>query len=126
MKGLIIKKEWVDLILTGDKTWEMRSKNTDARGLIGLIESGSQTVVGVCSVVDSLGFICKECLKKTTRYHRVSDTSIDKDGFKYNFPWVLDSAIRLKEAVSYQHKPGQVIWVNFSDEVKNKVLSQLE
>lgn len=40
-KGLIIKKEWLDLILSGEKHWEMRSNITLIRGDIALIQSKS-------------------------------------------------------------------------------------
>ena len=45
-RALIIKKEWVDKILSGGKTWEMRSTKTTVTGVIGLIESGSGLLVG--------------------------------------------------------------------------------
>jgi len=37
VKALIIADPWIDLILDGRKTWEMRSRNTGHRGWFGLI-----------------------------------------------------------------------------------------
>lgn len=34
MNGLIIKKQWLDKILAGEKTWELRGSNTKVRGRI--------------------------------------------------------------------------------------------
>ena len=51
----MIRPHWIDLILKGTKTWEIRGSRTTARGTIGLIPSGSGTIVGVCEVVDCLG-----------------------------------------------------------------------
>ena len=53
--GLIIKKEHLEKILRGEKTWEVRGRATRRRGPIGLIESGSGLVVGACSLIDVEG-----------------------------------------------------------------------
>jgi ASCH domain len=45
VKGLIIDEPWISLIVSGEKTWEMRSRNTNVRGRIGLIRKGSKTVI---------------------------------------------------------------------------------
>ncbi len=55
MKGLIIRKTWIDYILEGKKTWEIRGCKTNIRGQIELIQSGSGLVIGCCEIVD-----CKE------------------------------------------------------------------
>ena len=44
----------IDRILEGTKTWEIRGSKTLVRETIGLIASGSGTVVGVCDVVGSV------------------------------------------------------------------------
>ena len=54
MKGLIIDEPWIGFILSGRKTWEMRSRNTQIRGRIGLIRKGSKMVVGVADLVDTV------------------------------------------------------------------------
>ena len=50
MKGLIIKSKWADLILNRDKTIELRSSNTNIRGTIGIIKSGSKKVYGTVDI----------------------------------------------------------------------------
>ncbi|MBD8246954.1 ASCH domain-containing protein [Xanthomonas campestris] len=45
MKGLVIDEPWISLILSGQKTWEMRSRATSIRGRIALIKKGSGTEV---------------------------------------------------------------------------------
>ena len=52
MKALIIKKPWIDNILDGKKTWEIRGSKTNIRGQIELIQSGSGLVVGSCEIID--------------------------------------------------------------------------
>lgn len=47
MDGLIIKKKWLDLILSGKKTLEIRGCSTKKTGVpIYLLESGSKRVRG--------------------------------------------------------------------------------
>lgn len=38
IRGLILKSPWIDLILDGRKTWEIRGSNTLVRGHIALIK----------------------------------------------------------------------------------------
>ncbi len=39
MKALVIRSPWIDLILAGSKTWEMRTKPTSIRGRVALIKA---------------------------------------------------------------------------------------
>src|SRR5438876_7688725 len=52
VKALIIDEPWISMIVSGQKTWEMRSRNTQVRGRIGLIRKGSKTVIGLADLVD--------------------------------------------------------------------------
>ena len=53
-RALIVRQPWIDLILSGEKTWEMRSRPTNVRGRIGLIEQGTGLIVGEC-FLDGVG-----------------------------------------------------------------------
>ncbi len=55
MDCLIIKEPYTDLILSGVKTWEIRGSRTHKRGKIGLIKSGSGTIIGEADLVDCIG-----------------------------------------------------------------------
>jgi hypothetical protein len=54
MRGLVIDEPWISLIISGEKTWEMRSRNTLVRGRIALIRKGSKTVIGTVDLVRTL------------------------------------------------------------------------
>jgi hypothetical protein len=54
MQGLIIRAPWIDMILAGTKTWEMRTAPCPHLGRIGLIRKGTGLIVGVANVVASL------------------------------------------------------------------------
>ena len=55
LNGLLIRTPWIDLILGGSKTWEIRGTRTSKRGRIGLIQSGTGAVIGVADLVDVAG-----------------------------------------------------------------------
>lgn len=107
-RALIVKQPWVDLILSGEKTWEMRSKRTLIRGRIGLIEQGTGLIVGECDLthsglpLDKLDAECFHC------FHRVDDLSLLE---KWRHPWHLENVKRYERPVKYDHPKGAVTWV---------------
>lgn len=115
-KGLVIRHPWIDLILSGRKTWEMRSKPTSIRGEIALIRAGSGLVCGVATLVDCLPPLSLEELRATTSFHAIPDSELE-EAYKggWNTPWVLQDVNRLDPPVPYEHPPGAVVWVNLSD-----------
>ncbi|MBO4695635.1 MAG: ASCH domain-containing protein [Clostridia bacterium] len=109
MKGLIIKKEWLNKILTGEKTWEIRGRNCRIRGKIELIQSGSGLVVGCCDLVDSFE-IDTEILKKEKKKHCIEDINVIH--YKKAYAWVIGNPVRYSTPRPYKHPRGAVIWVN--------------
>jgi hypothetical protein len=116
MKALTIKEPWISLILSGKKTWELRSRDTRVRGRIALIRKGSGTVVGVADLTATLPNLSRSDLKTNVAKHQVPQREIGLD-FRWNVAWVLEGARPLREPVPYQHPPGAVIWVNLPPEV---------
>ena len=65
MDGLIIKHKWLDLILKGQKTIEVRGSDTKKQGeTIYLLESGTSKVVGTCKIAATYPISCSDCQKK--------------------------------------------------------------
>src|SRR5665213_3012769 len=60
VRALLIRPAPLGQILEGTKTWEIRGSKTLVRETIGLIASGSGTVVGVCDLVDCVGPLSAE------------------------------------------------------------------
>jgi hypothetical protein len=122
MKGLLVKPPWIDKILAGKKTWELRGSRTRIRGLIALIQSGTGTVVGVCELVDVHGPLTRVELRRTTARHQVPATHF-RDGLRYRrtYAWQLRKARRLRRAVPYRHASGAVIWVNLPSSVTDAI-----
>ena len=112
VSGLIILKEPLDLILSGEKTWELRGKVCHKRGLIGLIESKSGTVVGTTELVDCVGPLSVADINKNLKKLGVSKNLKSLDQLRYETPyaWVLQNAKRFKKPIPYKHKSGVVVW----------------
>ena len=68
MKGLLVKSPWVDFILNGKKTWEIRGSNTRIRGRVGLIKSGSGTVMGTVKIVGSQELTLSDYQQSSARH----------------------------------------------------------
>lgn len=109
MKALIIKQPWIDYILEGKKTWEIRGCKTNIRGQIELIQSGSGLVVGSCNIID-----CKELTLNdyscNADKHNISETTTLP--YKRTYAWIIANAVRFKEPRKYKHPQGAIIWVN--------------
>jgi len=113
MKCLIIKQPWIDLILSGDKTWEMRSRPTNIRGRIGIIEQGTGLIVGEAELIDCInGMSHNRLYGYTPDKHLIQDERLL---IKWNVAWVLKNAKRYKKPIPYKHPQGAVVWVNIEE-----------
>ena len=108
--ALVVKKEWLDKILSGEKTWEIRGCPTERRGWIHLAESqAGGKLVGRAWLGECLS-IKEENFAKHVKRHCVTDLEV----ITYNriFAWVLSKAKRFRKPFRYTHTPGAVIWVS--------------
>jgi hypothetical protein len=122
MKGLLVKQPWIDKILAGQKTWELRGSRARIRGSIALIERGTGTVVGVCELVDVHGPLTRAALRRTTARHRVPATQFrNRLRFRRTYAWQLRGARRLRRPVPYRHPSGAVSWVNLPSGVATAI-----
>ena len=107
--GLLIRPRWIDLILQGEKTWEMRSQPTRVRGTIGLIRQGSGLVVGTARLTDSLPALTRDDYMQYREMHAIPEDMLDEVlANRRVFPWVLTDLRRLPEPVPYRHGSGPV------------------
>lgn len=114
--GLLIKKQYLDLILGGSKLWELRSRNTSRRGIICLIESGSGLIKGLADLNSTIK-LDKTTYDNNYELHQISTPYEDCRWNKY--AWEFDSVEVLDHPIAYQHPQGAVIWVNLSDKILN-------
>jgi len=107
-RALIVKKPWIDLILSGEKTWEMRSRKTHLTGWIGLIEQGTGLIVGKAFLTCGWFKPNKQELIDNHSKHLVDDTALLE---KWCYAWTLEQAERFETPIAYKHPSGAVIWV---------------
>lgn len=117
MKGLMVREEWLNKILSGEKIWEIRGKNIQVRGRIALIQSGSGLVVGKCELADVVGPLSLREFRKNAHLAGVEPEIIRGMPYDKTYAWVLKNAQRLSKPVPYTHPYGAVIWVNLDFEV---------
>lgn len=124
-KGLIIRQPWIDLILSGEKTWEMRSSGIKHRGPFGLILQGSKTVIGVADLVSVHGPLSSKHIEQSFDRHRIPSSVFNGAEAKpWSYAWQLANVQRLPNPVSYKHG-SEVRWVVFSAEVVEQIQAQL-
>jgi len=109
---LKIDDKWVNLILSGSKSWEIRRTNTKIRERIALGNTKTKCYVGYATLIDSVEKTIEE-LKKHNDKHQANDY-IDKyakgrKGQKERktlFAWVLDDIEVEAKPKPYSHSTG--------------------
>ena len=110
MDGLIIKEPYIDWILSGEKTIELRGFNTNKRGRIALIKSGSGLVVGTVEVTNTFEISNRRQYEQLRLKHCVGAEMKDIK-YKSLWAWELKNPKALENPVKYPYKKGQQVWV---------------
>lgn len=111
-RALIVKQPYADLIMSGQKLLEMRSRHTSVRGRIGIIPKGSGHIIGSVDLVNSwdysgdprlksIGGQALHCVEPKDWHH------LDK----WCFGWELREPQLFARPIKYTHPQGAVIWV---------------
>lgn len=112
LDGLIIKKKWLNRILSGEKILEIRgSKTSKVDSSIFLLESGSSLIRGKCRIKQVIP-ITKEFWESNMDKHCVpiSYEELLKI-YKKPYAWELTDIEEFNEQHQYNHPKGAVIWV---------------
>lgn len=125
-KGIIIDEPWIGMILSGEKTWEMRSTGARHRGPIALIKKKSKTVYGVAELYDCSHRLSLDELKENQDKHGIPESIFEAPDYKWNVAWKLRNIHRLENPVPYQHKGGSTIWVTLDQQAKQLVSEQAD
>jgi hypothetical protein len=112
MRGLIIRSPWIEKILAGQKTWEIRGSRTKIRERIGLIRGGSGLVVGTCDLTEVVGPLSLKELKANARKIGLQPSDLNERPYKTTYAWVMRNPKKFKKPKPYRHPSGAVIWVN--------------
>jgi hypothetical protein len=121
LSAIPIREPWIDMILDGVKTWEIRSKFTKKIGLVALIRSGSGTVVALATlseVVEITPILAK------ANAHLMGMSEANALTCVGEYAWILKDLVRLKTPVPYRHPPGAVTWVTLDEPTTEKVIAE--
>lgn len=121
---LLIKEVWLEQILDGSKTWEIRGNPCKMRGKrVPLAQSKSGHLMGEATVVDCLevGVLKDEAIVPVPGHedsyiwkaehfdkHRIEDPELVT--YPKVFAWVLENPVRYLQPIPYKHKQGCVKW----------------
>lgn len=113
--GLIIDAEPLARILSGKKTWEMRSGRTTKRETIALIQKGSKAIYGIADIVDVIGPLTYTRLLENSALHQIEPARLLESRMaNKKYAWVLSNVRPLLYSVPYAHPSGAVIFVNLN------------
>jgi hypothetical protein len=109
LDGLIVKKEWLDKILAGEKTIEVRGSDCPKHTgkIIALIEAKSGLIMGTA-------YLSTSCIVQKDYFHYFYNQHlVKKDMVKYKNIWLwgLKHAVKFSKPVPYIHPPGAQMWV---------------
>jgi len=122
-KGLIIATPHIERIMSGEKTWEMRSTATKQRGSVALIRKGSGQVVGTVEITGCTEKLSRVQMLDEQRRHRIDAADI-ASGVEdnWNRGWILQDARPLVTPIPYRHPFGAVIWVTLDEAVQKALV----
>lgn len=123
--GLIVDQPWIQMIICGDKSWEMRANPVKRRGPVALIEKGMGTVIGVAHLVDVRGPFTADEMAAHETWHKIPPELYRAPAYKWRHAWVLENAMALPSPVPYKHKSGAVIWVQLDEQAQQGVMEQI-
>lgn len=112
MDGLIIKKKWLDLILQGQKTLEIRGSDTKKKEQkIYLLESGSCRIKAECIIESTYPISCSDWSEEREKHCVDISYSELRKRYKNPYAWVLSEIKPIEDIWYYEHPKGAVIWV---------------
>ncbi len=107
--ALVIKKPWLDKILSRQKTWEIRGCSTTRRGWVHLAQSRAGGKLVGCARLVGCRLVPRESFASHVAHHCVRN--LTDVPHKKIYAWVLQDAARYSRPFSYKHAAGAVIWV---------------
>lgn len=124
LSAIPIREPFIDQILEGSKTWELRSKFTKKIGPVALIRSGSGTVVATANLSKVIQLTADIAYKN---YRKMGEQKLSYDeaiGYEDFYAWVLKDVVPFKKPVPYKHPYGAVTWVTLDEPTTKKVLAE--
>ena len=124
MDGLIVNQPYADLIIKGEKTWELRNRKPPANKInseIFLLSKGN--MLGTIKILGTNGPLDSNSLRKNYHYHKSQVESIDDDYESY--AWEVEVCKTYSKPQKYFHPVGAQVWVKnvlpFSKYMESKI-----
>ncbi|HIE69682.1 MAG TPA: ASCH domain-containing protein, partial [Planctomycetes bacterium] len=111
-RALKLHHQWLELLLDGSKTWEVRSKPTKNRGRVALASTETQLLHGDVELLD-----CKEISRQefaaNAHKHQVNDPETTAKVFKYKkiFAWIVSRPRTYVAPTPFPNPGGSVVFV---------------
>lgn len=124
LSAIPIRYPWIDMILAGVKTWEIRSKFTKKIGPVALIRAGSATVVATAILSEVIQLTPKLAIENALKMGMKKLTSEMAEDVDGQYAWVLKDVVVFKTPVPYKHPSGAVTWVTLNEITTKKVIEE--
>jgi len=112
-RALILKEPWASLVVSGQKTLEIRTMKTKKVGKeIYIAKAGTKTLIGKVTIDKCILLSENECDALTDKHRAAKYIKHIKN--KKIYGWFLKNAVAFEKAIPYQHPPGAQIWVVLS------------
>ncbi len=111
---LVLKPHWTEMVVSGKKTWEIRSRATALRRTVRIAASKPvEKILGEVKIV-AWERVNEQTLLDNQYKHCIPDVTANPELKKYKkvFAWVLEDAAAYKEPLAYVKKKGAVNWVS--------------
>lgn len=114
-RALLMKKEWLNKILSDGKIWEIRGSNTRIRGKIFL--AFKNHIYGEAVITQSIE-TNKEELEtlENKQKHQINDSALYTK-YKKIYRWVLSDVKKYLSPIEFPRKKGQVIWCVIDNDI---------
>ena len=114
-RALLLKKEWLNKILSNGKIWEIRGSNTRIRGKIFL--AFKNHIYGEAIINQSIE-TNKEELEtlENKQKHQINESAL-YEKYKKIYRWVLSNVKKYVNPIQFTRKKGQVVWCVIDDEI---------
>lgn len=125
----MIRREPLEKILRGNKTWEIRTRATKVRGRIGLSEKGAGQIVGTVIIAAVVGPLSLDQVLSNARKMGLQRGEIEADLHDWRtrcgrgrvFAWVFASVRRLRRPVPFQNPSGAVTWARVPPSIAKRL-----
>jgi len=121
-RGLTIRNPWASLVLSGEKTWELRANRTAKRGTIYVIQSGTGIVFGSVQMIEVIGPLSLNELRAAEALHGVRD--LVAPPYTNTYAWVFAYPVLFADPVAYKHPNGARTWVKLDSIAKSLVKAE--